>query len=70
MKRSLSLKIVGVTLLAIGAFFTPSTSVAEVGLRYCVPTGNACPGPRTPFRCCGICRGAVCQDWPLGSSPQ
>jgi hypothetical protein len=63
MKRTLLLKIAGVTLLVAGTFFTPLNSVVEVEQRYCVPAGKACPGPFTPFQCCGFCSGHVCRDW-------
>ena len=65
MKKTLLLKIVVVLLLVIGTFFTPLASVAEVGSRFCVPAGNTCPGPFTPFQCCGFCSGLVCRDWPV-----
>jgi hypothetical protein len=65
MKKTMLLKIAVVILLVAGTFFTPSTSVAEVKPRYCVPAGKACPGPFTPFQCCGFCSGVVCRDWPV-----
>jgi hypothetical protein len=71
MKRALLLKIAGVTFLVVGTFFTSLTSVAEVGPRFCVAAGNPCPGPYTPFQCCGFCSaGRVCRDWPVASLPQ
>jgi len=62
MKKSSLLKIAGAVLITVGAFFTPSTSVVGAGQRYCVPAGNPCPAPWTPFQCCGYCLQRTCRS--------
>jgi hypothetical protein len=66
MKKSSLLKIFGAILIVASAFFTPVTSVVKARQRYCVPAGQPCPGPLTPFRCCGFCLGLVCGQLPFG----
>jgi hypothetical protein len=55
MKKSLLLKIVGVVLIAAGAFFTPVTPTAKAAARVCLPEGAVCPWPFAPNFCCDIC---------------
>jgi hypothetical protein len=61
MKKSSLLKIVCAVLIAAGAFFTPATSIVKAGPRFCVPAGQPCPGPFTPFQCCDFCLSGTCR---------